>query len=377
MTAHVVYDALDGANPATLSPAAMTDLARGQLAFAGALISDDLEMRAVSERASAGELAVAAIAAGCDLLLVCSREEAQDEAFGALVRAAEGQLRVPRPGGRGGAAERGAAHRASKAGERRRARRRVRAVGGRGGRSWRSSRPGPGAPRLRPRKYRRRRRRRRATRRKRWTRRSGPSGRAREPPRIPRAAPGHLRSGAEPATAAIRSGWWRTARSWSERTGGVAYVGPASAAQVGELGASLEDVGDLLTPGLVDAHTHAAWVGSRHAEYLVRMSGGSYTDIAAAGGGILSSSRAVAAATEEDIAGSLRARLGRMAALGVTCIEVKSGYGLDGPRARPSSSAPSPASPPRRAARTWSRPSSRSTPCRRTHGPATPRAPPT
>ncbi len=89
MTAHVVFDALDPAQPATLSKAVLTDLARGELGFEGALISDDLEMRAVSERASPGELAVATIAAGCDVILVCSREEAQDEAFVALVRAAE------------------------------------------------------------------------------------------------------------------------------------------------------------------------------------------------------------------------------------------------------------------------------------------------
>jgi imidazolonepropionase len=108
--------------------------------------------------------------------------------------------------------------------------------------------------------------------------------------------------------------------------GRLLYVGPASDAPAGT---ALEDVGDLVTPGLVDAHTHAAWVGSRHAEYLVRMTGGSYAEIAAAGGGIVSSSRAVAAASEEDIASALRARLGRMAMLGVTCVEVKSGYGLE------------------------------------------------
>jgi len=84
----------------------------------------------------------------------------------------------------------------------------------------------------------------------------------------------------------------------------------------------------VITPGLVDAHTHACWAGSRHAEYAVRMAGGDYEAIARAGGGILSSHRAVAAATVEELAGELAARLRRMAALGVTCVEVKSGYGL-------------------------------------------------
>jgi imidazolonepropionase len=107
----------------------------------------------------------------------------------------------------------------------------------------------------------------------------------------------------------------------------ITYVGPRAGAPAG---ARLEDVGDrVVTPGLVDAHTHACWAGSRHAEYAVRMAGGDYRDIQQAGGGILSTHRAVAAASEEELAGALVARLGRMRALGVTTVEVKSGYGLD------------------------------------------------
>jgi beta-N-acetylhexosaminidase len=105
-----VYDALDAAEPATLSRSVSTEVARRQLGFAGALVSDDLEMRAVSERASPGELAVAAVAAGCDVLLVCSREEAQDETFAALVRAAEAsaefRARVEEAAGRSAALRR-------------------------------------------------------------------------------------------------------------------------------------------------------------------------------------------------------------------------------------------------------------------------------
>jgi imidazolonepropionase len=85
----------------------------------------------------------------------------------------------------------------------------------------------------------------------------------------------------------------------------------------------------LVTPGLVDAHTHAAFAGSRHDEYALRMSGAGYEEIAKAGGGIVSSMRAVRAASREEIAGTLRRRLIRMASLGVTTVEVKSGYGLD------------------------------------------------
>lgn len=109
--------------------------------------------------------------------------------------------------------------------------------------------------------------------------------------------------------------------------GRVVWVGPRAEAPPAD-DAFVETSG-LLTPGLVDAHTHAAWVGSRHAEYALRMAGGDYRAIAAAGGGIASSARAVAAASEDAIAEVLAGRLARMARLGVTCVEVKSGYGLE------------------------------------------------
>lgn len=84
----------------------------------------------------------------------------------------------------------------------------------------------------------------------------------------------------------------------------------------------------LVTAGLIDAHTHSAWAGSRHDEYVMRMQGADYVAIAAAGGGILSTQRAVAETSEEDLARILVARLRRMARQGVTTVEVKSGYGL-------------------------------------------------
>src|SRR5690606_27325157 len=95
----------------------------------------------------------------------------------------------------------------------------------------------------------------------------------------------------------------------------ISWIGPRAdvAAKV-----PLADHGDrVITPGLVDAHTHAAWVGSRHDEYAMRMACADYRAIAAAGGGILSSFRAIAAATEEEIGAALVARLRRMAQLGV------------------------------------------------------------
>lgn len=86
MTAHVVYPALDD-RPATMSKRIATELLRGELGFRGVLFSDDLEMKAI--KAPAGEAAVAAVAAGCDVLLVCSRADVADEAHEALVREAE------------------------------------------------------------------------------------------------------------------------------------------------------------------------------------------------------------------------------------------------------------------------------------------------
>jgi imidazolonepropionase len=87
--------------------------------------------------------------------------------------------------------------------------------------------------------------------------------------------------------------------------------------------------GAVITPGLVDAHTHAPFAGSRHAEYALRMAGAGYEEIARAGGGIVATMRAVREAPADVLEGELAARLGRMARAGVTTVEAKSGYGLD------------------------------------------------
>jgi imidazolonepropionase len=109
----------------------------------------------------------------------------------------------------------------------------------------------------------------------------------------------------------------------------IADVGPAADLRARYPDALLATAPGVVTPGLVDAHTHAPWMGSRDAEYALRLAGARYEAIAAAGGGILASMRAVRAATREEIAAALAARLGRMASLGVTTVEAKSGYGLD------------------------------------------------
>jgi beta-N-acetylhexosaminidase len=89
MTAHVLYPALDPDRPATLSRRIATDLLRGELGFRGVLVSDDLGMKAVADRYPIEELAVGAIEAGCDHLLVREPVARQQAAFEALVHAAE------------------------------------------------------------------------------------------------------------------------------------------------------------------------------------------------------------------------------------------------------------------------------------------------
>ena len=95
MTAHVVFAALDPARPATLSPEVVTGLLRGRLGYRGVIVSDDLDMRAIADHMGVGAAAVAAIRAGCDVLLLCKDERHQAEAEAALIREAEadGELR--------------------------------------------------------------------------------------------------------------------------------------------------------------------------------------------------------------------------------------------------------------------------------------------
>jgi imidazolonepropionase len=87
--------------------------------------------------------------------------------------------------------------------------------------------------------------------------------------------------------------------------------------------------GGFITPGLVDAHTHLLFAGTREGEWRMRAAGAGYLDILAAGGGILSTVAATRAATDEELLAGARARLARMLANGTTTAEAKSGYALD------------------------------------------------
>ncbi len=87
--------------------------------------------------------------------------------------------------------------------------------------------------------------------------------------------------------------------------------------------------GRLVTPALIDCHTHAVHGGHRAAEFEQRLLGASYEEIARAGGGIVSTVRATRAATGDDLVASALPRIDAMLAGGTGTIEIKSGYGLD------------------------------------------------
>ena len=90
MTAHVLVPSLDETRPATLSPAVVQAILRDELGYQGVILSDDLEMKAVSAKYDVPEAAVEAIAAGCDAVLVCSGNvDLQGRTLEALVRAVE------------------------------------------------------------------------------------------------------------------------------------------------------------------------------------------------------------------------------------------------------------------------------------------------
>ena len=111
----------------------------------------------------------------------------------------------------------------------------------------------------------------------------------------------------------------------------IAWVGPAAAlpADLQQRATRRHDAGGaLITPGLIDCHTHLVYGGDRAAEFELRLNGASYEDIARGGGGIASTVKATRAASEEELAAQSEQRLKALMEEGVTTVEIKSGYGL-------------------------------------------------
>ena len=95
------------------------------------------------------------------------------------------------------------------------------------------------------------------------------------------------------------------------------------------MGEKLDAGGRLVTPGLVDAHTHLIFGGWRQNELAMKLHNVPYLDILAAGGGIHSTVKATRAATEEELTAKASAALDEMLRFGTTTCEAKSGYGLE------------------------------------------------
>ena len=98
---------------------------------------------------------------------------------------------------------------------------------------------------------------------------------------------------------------------------------------MGHMDVTIDANGRLLTPALIDCHTHIVYGGHRAAEFELRLNGASYAEVAKAGGGIVSTVSATRAQSVEQLLEGALARVDALIAEGVSLIEVKSGYGLD------------------------------------------------
>ena len=114
------------------------------------------------------------------------------------------------------------------------------------------------------------------------------------------------------------------------RDGKIDWVGKVSEIPSEFLHSKSEDLeGRLVTPGLIDCHTHIVYGGNRSVEFEMRLNGASYEDVARAGGGIISTVSDTRLSSIEDLVKDSLPRVDQLISEGVTLIEIKSGYGLD------------------------------------------------
>ena len=110
----------------------------------------------------------------------------------------------------------------------------------------------------------------------------------------------------------------------------IAWVGAASDVPETLEGYEKHDLqGRLITPALIDCHTHVVYGGNRAREFEMRLQGATYEEVARAGGGIVSTVKATRAASLDELVQDALPRVDAMIAEGVSAIEIKSGYGLD------------------------------------------------
>jgi len=110
----------------------------------------------------------------------------------------------------------------------------------------------------------------------------------------------------------------------------IAWVGEEAALPPAHAAKPRVDLGGrLITPALIDCHTHLVFAGDRAREFEQRLNGVSYAEIARAGGGILATVSATRAASQDELLAQALPRVDQMLAEGVGTIEIKSGYGLD------------------------------------------------
>ena len=115
------------------------------------------------------------------------------------------------------------------------------------------------------------------------------------------------------------------------RDGRVVAAGPRADVRsvAGRRPVRIDAAGKVVMPGFVDSHTHALFVGTRVDEYVARIKGMTYEDIARAGGGIQASVKRMRAARDVDLVAHVNGTLNRFIEYGTTTVEIKSGYGLE------------------------------------------------